>query len=153
MDSTVYAVRGPAVAGWKWARLHNRATTSCSGCEQDMTWAIPEFVGIPAPAVACCTTAHGDLHWANLTSPLRILDWEGRGRAPQGFDAATLYAYTLLKPDMAARVRDAFPILGSRAGLAAEATVCAQLLQTVARGGNLILADPLRGWSEELRRR
>ncbi|MER7407858.1 hypothetical protein ABT373_36650 [Streptomyces sp. NPDC000070] len=73
--------------------------------------------------------------------------------APQGFDAATLYAYTLLQPDTAARVRAVFPVLGSPAGLAAEATVCAQLLQTVARGDNLALAAPLRAWSEELRRR
>jgi hypothetical protein len=43
--------------------------------------------------------------------------------------------------------------VGSPAGLAAEATVCAQLLQTVARGDNLTLAEPLRDWSEELRRR
>jgi hypothetical protein len=34
--------------------------------------------------------------------------------------------------------------LGSPAGLAAEATVCAQLLQTVARGDNLALEDQLR---------
>jgi hypothetical protein len=39
------------------------------------------------------------------------------------------------------------------AGLAAEATVCAQLLHTVARGDNLILEGPLRNWAEELRRR
>jgi predicted polyphosphate/ATP-dependent NAD kinase len=58
-----------------------------------------------------------------------------------------------LQEDVAARVRAVFPVLGSPAGLAAEATVCAQLLQTVARGDNLILADPLRDWSEELRRR
>ncbi|MGW0538670.1 hypothetical protein [Streptomyces sp. NPDC003032] len=38
-------------------------------------------------------------------------------------------------------------------GFAAEATVCAQLLQTVARGDNLTLEDQLRHWSEELRRR
>ncbi|MES9520800.1 hypothetical protein [Streptomyces capoamus] len=65
-----------------------------------------------------------------------------------------LYAYTLLQPDTAARVRAAFPILGSPAGLAAaEATVCAQLLQTVSRGDNLVLEDRLRDWSEDLRRR
>lgn len=121
--------------------------------QEYMDRAIPEFVGIPAPAVTCWTTAHADLHWANLTSPLRLLDWEGWGRAPEGFDAATLYAYTLLQPDTAARVRDAFPVLGSPAGLAAEATVCAQLLQTVARGDNLTLDSHLRGWSEELRHR
>ncbi|MDN3284846.1 hypothetical protein QWL27_03500 [Streptomyces thermocarboxydus] len=60
------------------------------------------------------------------------------GTAPEGFDAATLYAYSLLQPDTAARVRTAFPVPGSPAGLAAEATVCAQLLQTVARGDNLV---------------
>ncbi|WP_328983100.1 hypothetical protein OG258_53545 [Streptomyces mirabilis] len=121
--------------------------------QQYMDRAIPEFVGIPAPAVFCWTTAHADLHWANLTEPLRLLDWEGWGRSPEGFDAATLYAYSLLQPDAAARVRAVFPVLGSLAGLAAEATVCAQLLQTVSRGDNLTLADPLREWATELRRR
>jgi hypothetical protein len=56
-------------------------------------------------------------------------------------------------PDTSARVRAAFPVLGSPAGLPAEATVCAQLLQTVSRGDNLTLEGPLRAWSEELRRR
>jgi hypothetical protein len=93
-----------------------------------MERAIAEFVGIPAPAVSCWNTAHADVHWANLTSPLRLLDWEDWGRAPEGFDAATLYVYSLLQPDTAARVCDAFPVLGSSAGLATEATVCAQLL-------------------------
>ncbi|MFB7600043.1 hypothetical protein [Streptomyces sp. NPDC056160] len=46
--------------------------------EQYMNRAIPEFVGIPAPAVTYWTTAHADLHWANLTtSPLMLLDREG----------------------------------------------------------------------------
>lgn len=58
--------------------------------------------------------------------PLRLLDWEGWGMAPEGFDAATPYAYSLLQPNTAARVRVTFPALGSPAGLAAEATVCAQ---------------------------
>ncbi|MFJ5064682.1 hypothetical protein ACIP96_35370 [Streptomyces nigra] len=118
-----------------------------------MERAIPEFVGIPAPAVSCWTTAHADVHWATLTEPLRLLDWEGWGRAPEGYDAATLYAYTLLQSDTAACVRTVFPILGSRAGVAAEATMCAQLLQTVARGDNLVLKERLRDWAEELRRR
>lgn len=81
------------------------------------------------------------------------MDWEGWGQAPEGFDAATLYAYSLLQPDVAARVRDAFPVLGSPVGLAAEATVCAQLLQTVARGDNLVLEGQLRIWAGELRHR
>ncbi|MGJ5899229.1 hypothetical protein ACSCBZ_45930 [Streptomyces niveiscabiei] len=121
--------------------------------QQYIERAIPEFVGIPAPDVSCWTTAHADLHWANLTSPLRLLDWESWGQAPEGFDAATLYAYSLLQPDTAARVRTVFPVLGSRAGLAAEATVCAQMLQTVNRGDNLVLEDQLRNWAKEIRQR
>jgi hypothetical protein len=108
--------------------------------QQYMDRAIPQFVGIEPPAAPCWTTAHGDLHWANLTAPpLRILDWESWGRAPEGFDGAMLYAYSLLQPDVAVRVRETFPVLGSAAGLAAEATVCAMLLQTVGRGDNLVL--------------
>ncbi|MFI2037408.1 hypothetical protein ACH470_22565 [Streptomyces bottropensis] len=57
----------------------------------------------------------------------------------EGFDAAPLYAHPLLR-----RVRAAFPVPGGPAGLAAEATGCAQLLQTVARGDNLVLQDRLR---------
>ena len=35
-------------------------------------------------------TVHGDFHWANLTrDPLQILDWEGWGAAPVGYDAAS----------------------------------------------------------------
>ncbi|WP_328687886.1 hypothetical protein OHA74_54260 [Streptomyces phaeochromogenes] len=129
------------------------ATERVAVRQQYMDRAIPEFVGIPAPAVTCWTSAHADLHWANVTAPLKVLDWEGWGQAPEGFDGATLYAYSLLQTDAAAHVRDAFPVLGSQAGLAAEATVCAQLLQTVARGDNLTLEVQLRDWAEELRHR
>ncbi|MBC9730555.1 hypothetical protein [Streptomyces sp. TRM68367] len=48
--------------------------------QQYMDRAIPEFVGIPAPAAPSWTTAHSDLHWANIASPLLLLDWEGWGR-------------------------------------------------------------------------
>ncbi|WP_329529750.1 hypothetical protein OG568_48545 (plasmid) [Streptomyces sp. NBC_01450] len=109
-------------------------------------------MGIPAPAVTRWTTAHVDPHGADVTAPLRLLDWEGWGQAPEESDAATLYAYSLLHHDVATHARDAFPVLDSPAGLAAEATVGAQLLQTVSRGDNLALADQLRDWSAELRR-
>ncbi|MFE2688967.1 hypothetical protein [Streptomyces mirabilis] len=84
---------------------------------------------------------------------MQILDWEDWGRAPAGFDCAMLYAYSLLQPDTAARVRAAFPVLGSPDALAAGATVCAMLLQTVDRGDNLVLADGLGTWAADLRRR
>ncbi|GGU69076.1 hypothetical protein [Streptomyces daghestanicus] len=113
--------------------------------------AIPAFLGIPAPAAPRWAPAHADLHWANLTNPLQLLDWEAWGLAPAGFDGAMLYAYSLLQPVTAARVRAAFPILGTPDGLAAETTVCAMLLQTVDRGDNLPLADQLQQWASELR--
>jgi hypothetical protein len=53
--------------------------------------------------------AHGDLHWANLTGPsLQILDWEGWGMAPPGYDAATLLAYSLPDPAVAEAVQCQF---------------------------------------------
>ncbi|MDX3573814.1 hypothetical protein [Streptomyces sp. ID05-47C] len=51
---------------------------------QYMDRAIPEFVGIPAPAVTCWTAAHSHPHGANVTAPLRIPDGEGWERAPEG---------------------------------------------------------------------
>lgn len=54
-------------------------------------------------------TSHNDLHWANLTAPtLTILDWEGWGLAPAGYDAATLYCHSLLIPKVAAQVHEQF---------------------------------------------
>ncbi|MFF2511807.1 hypothetical protein [Streptomyces sp. NPDC058086] len=79
--------------------------------------------------------------------------------APEGFDDATLYAYTLLRLSVAVRVRAVFLIravhlvLRSPAGLAAEVSVCAMLLQAVSRGDNLTLAETLRDWSKGMRRR
>ncbi|MEV6536965.1 hypothetical protein AB0M86_46720 [Streptomyces sp. NPDC051639] len=134
-------------------KLSGTGTGRVAVREAYMARAIPEFVKMPAPAVASWTTVHGDLHWANLTAPLRILDWEAWGRAPQGFDAATLYAYSLLQPGVAHRVRATFPILGSPEGFAAEAIVCAMLLQTTERGDNQALTDRLRAWAGELRNR
>jgi hypothetical protein len=134
-------------------KLAAAATDRITVRTQYMQRAIRQFVGIPAPKAPCWSTAHGDLHWANLTSPLKVLDWEGWGQAPVGFDAAMLYAYSLLRPAVAASVRSTFPVLGSPDALAAEATVCAMLLQTVDRGDNLVLDDPLQEWAADLRRR
>lgn len=120
---------------------------------QYMQRVIPQYVGIPAPSVPRWSTAHGDLHWANLTNPLHILDWEGWGTAPEGFDAAMLYAYTLLCSPTAARVRETFPVLGTPVALPAEAAVCAMLLQTVERGDNLVLTEALHAWAQEIRNR
>ncbi|WP_234366029.1 hypothetical protein [Streptomyces albireticuli] len=116
--------------------------------------ALPEFLGVPAPDAITWTTAHGDLHWANLTAPgLRILDWEGWGRAPYGYDQATLYAYSLLRPATAARVRAAFPDLDAPQTWTGQAVIAAELLQTLSRGDNHELAGPLHEWADRLRAR
>jgi Phosphotransferase enzyme family len=114
--------------------------------------AVPQFLTMPAPEIPRWAVVHGDLHWANLTAPgLRILDWEAWGVAPAGYDEATLYAYSLLQPDTAAQVRRAFPHLGTEETYAAETVVCAELLQTVSRGSNTDLAEPLRAWADQLK--
>lgn len=95
-----------------------------------------------APAWA---TAHGDIHFANLTAPrLRLLDLEGFGRAPVGYDAATLYTYSLLAPRTAARVYSEFAdVLTSKAGRFAQLAIVTELLQSCTRGDNLDLRDAL----------
>ncbi|MEU4119986.1 hypothetical protein AB0F71_36490 [Kitasatospora sp. NPDC028055] len=109
--------------------------------------AMPQYLGIPIDTtVPAWTTAHGDLHWANLTSPsLSVLDWEGWGVAPAGYDAALLYSYSLLVPDTAAEIRRQLGhILDTPAGRFAELVVITELLQTTTRGDNLGLERALR---------
>lgn len=123
--------------------------------------AIPRYLGDTGAdtTVRRWSLAHGDLHWANLTSPeLTILDWEGFGPAPYGFDAAHLHAYTLPIPELAGKVRETFTdILATPEGRLAELTVAAILLQAAARDpvharlaplvrahANHLLTSPLR---------
>ncbi|MCT9139974.1 hypothetical protein [Streptomyces violarus] len=115
--------------------------------------AMPQFLGQEIDTtVPAWSTAHGDLHWANLTCPtLTILDWEGWGIAPAGFDAAMLHSYSLLVPGISAQVRRHLAhALDSSAGRFAELVVITQLLQTNSRGDNLELAIPLRQRAAEL---
>ncbi|MEU3572846.1 hypothetical protein AB0E96_31160 [Kitasatospora sp. NPDC036755] len=118
--------------------------------------AMPQYLGTSIDTkVPTWTTAHGDLHWANLTSPtLTILDWEGWGTAPAGYDAALLYSYSLLVPDTAAEVRRRLGhILDTPAGRFAELVVITELMQTVARGDNIELEGALRTRVECLTRK
>nr|WSW64557.1 phosphotransferase [Streptomyces sp. NBC_00998] len=90
---------------------------------------IPEFTGHQVDHVAW-TTAHGDLHYGNITRGPHILDWEGWGSAPYGYDAATLYLYALLTPETAARIRtELSPVLDRPEARTGLLTVCAQVLQ------------------------
>jgi hypothetical protein len=109
--------------------------------------AMPQFLGTPIDTAApSWSTAHGDFHFANLCAPiLHVLDWEGWGLAPTGYDAAVLHNYSLLVPSVATRIRSELAhILGTPAGRFAELAVITQLLHSTTHGDNLELAEPLR---------
>ncbi|MFF3275916.1 phosphotransferase [Streptomyces chrestomyceticus] len=108
--------------------------------------AVPRFAGVPAPQVTEWVTVHGDLHFANLTldGPV-LLDWEGWGIGPYGYDAALLYLYSLLAPATAERIRQTFAdVLDSPHGRAALLIVATELLQSASRGDHPELVAPLR---------
>jgi hypothetical protein len=96
-------------------------------------------------ATVTWSTAHGDLHWANLTAPqFALLDWESWGRAPAGYDAATLYCASLLQPDLAERVATTFAdLLDSPSGRIARLAAAAKLLRLVEYGDHPDLAPVL----------
>ncbi|MFD1425144.1 hypothetical protein ACFQ4J_15605 [Laceyella tengchongensis] len=97
-------------------------------------------------------TAHGDLHWANLMAPqLTILDWERWGKAPAGYDAATLYCYSLLVPEVAKRVYETFAdILDTPEGILAQLYVITRLLSRIDKGDCIDLAGPLHRHARNL---
>ncbi|MFD7069850.1 hypothetical protein ACFV97_21765 [Streptomyces sp. NPDC059913] len=113
--------------------------------------AVPQFLNRPAPQITAWETAHGDMQPANLTaeSPY-LLDWEGFGRAPVGYDPAMLLGYSLLAPEFAARVRTTFPVLDTEAGRVAQTIVVTELLQSASRGDYPELVPALRALAEEL---
>jgi hypothetical protein len=96
------------------------------------------FFGAHCGPITRWSTAHGDLHWANLTAPeFCLLDWEGWGPAPAGYDAALLYCSSLLQPALARRVRDVFADLlegqeGSQALLCAAAKTLSMIHNDIA---------------------
>lgn len=98
------------------------------------------------------TTAHCDLHWANVTAPnLYILDWETWGRAPAGYDAATLYCASLRCPRTAKRVHDALAhVLDTDNGRIATLAAIVRLLRFIDCGDYLALARPLRDHAHDV---
>jgi hypothetical protein len=114
---------------------------------------LPAYLGAGVQTAApAWSTAHADLHWANLTAagPM-ILDWEDWGRCPAGFDAAMLHTYSLLVPRTAARVaREFADVLDGPAGRFAAGVVVALLLRTVDDGDNAHLEHALRGRRRQL---
>jgi hypothetical protein len=83
------------------------------------------------------TTAHGDFHWGNLTAPTcYLLDWESWGRAPRGYDAATLWGFSLGAPEIAEQITAEFADdLRSRSGLLSQLLFCANVMRQSSRRG------------------
>lgn len=107
--------------------------------------AVPTYTGVPAPRITEWTCSHGDFHASNITTTGVILDWEGFGLAPRGWDQALLYAYSLLAPATAACIRAEFAhILDTEAGRTAQLAVAADLLQSASRGDHPELITPLQ---------
>ncbi|MFE2159906.1 hypothetical protein ACFW9M_19070 [Streptomyces lydicus] len=135
---------------WKSLRtdLETIAATTTERVAVRRQWidrALPQYTGVPAPEEIAWATAHGDCHFANLTTTgPTLLDFEGFGLAPSGYDPALLYAYSLLTPQTAARIRTDFPILNTPAGRTALLVVAAVLLQSASRGDHPELIEPLR---------
>lgn len=104
------------------------------------------------PVVDMWATAHTDLHWNNLTRPeCYLLDWEGWGMAPVGYDAATLYCHSLLVPDVAAQVREEFAeVLDTPDGVRAQLLVIARMLGRSSQGDYPDLVLPLHRLADEL---
>jgi thiamine kinase-like enzyme len=139
------------VAWWNHLRqaLHELADvpTSRRTIQQHyLDWAMPTFLGAPIDTtVPAWSTAHGDCHYANLCGPtLYLLDWEGWGLAPAGYDAAYLHAHSLLTPQTAGRVRAEFAhLLDTDTGRFAELAVTTELLHAITRGDLTDLTEPL----------
>lgn len=102
------------------------------------------FGGLAESRTPAWETVHGDLHWGNLLVPFGVIDWELWGKGPVGTDAATLYAYSLLVPDVARRVHDVFAdVLDTDSGRFAKLHVAARLLGRVEQGDHPELREPL----------
>lgn len=112
----------------------------------------PRYLGIPPVTITHWVTGHADLHWANLCGPtLAVLDWEGWGRVPAGYDPGLLCAYTLRAPATAARARSAFAhVLDTPPGRIGELVALAQLLQVVSRGHHTDLADAITARAQHI---
>jgi len=119
----------------------------------DVNHGLLAFFGITVDfATVDWTAAHCDLHWGNLTAPdLFLLDWETWGRAPAGYDAATLYCTSLLRPTTARRIHRAFEdVLDTRSGRMATLAVAVRFLRFADGGEDSPLARPLRQHAHEL---
>ncbi|WP_067520790.1 aminoglycoside phosphotransferase [Alloactinosynnema sp. L-07] len=130
------------------------ATTRIALGQDDLSRRVEMFFGDRAgdTTVNTWTAAHGDLHWANLLQPeCALLDWEGWGTAPAGYDAACLYVHTLLVPAAAAAVRAELGLLlDTRDGLLAQLYATTRMLMRVDQGDYPGMAIPLHRNAEQV---
>lgn len=96
--------------------------------------------------------AHTDLHWANLLTPqCMLVDWEGWGLAPVGYDAAWLYVHSLLQPDISGRVRtELSEQMDTRDGLISQLYATTRLLLRIEQGDYPGMAIPLHRNAERV---
>jgi len=119
-----------------------------------ITRALPHYLEAPELPTTPprWTTAHGDLHWANLTrlGPV-LLDWETWGTAPAGYDAAQLAAFTVFAPRTQQRLRrELSEFLDTPEGRFGELVVLSELLHMTTRGEHVEAANALRERAREL---
>lgn len=127
--------RAPLVTEDWWislsTSLDNLAKTKTgrvSLTQEDIDRSITEaFAATVDTTISCWVIGHGDLHWANLTSPrLFLLDWDSWGRMPKGLDAAKLWESSYRVPALADEVAKRFAAdLTTRDGMLANLWVCA----------------------------
>lgn len=133
-------LRTPLTLGTSWYETLRESLDILSGfktervnARQDLiTRRLQERFGSQVdPTVDVWTTAHGDIHWANLTAPeCWIFDWEAWGRAPLGLDAATLYCFSLTQHEIADNVYTAFKdLLDTPDGVRSQLFMCAELMR------------------------
>lgn len=104
--------------------------------------------GVLFPIDEYCT-AHGNLHWANVTAPLlSIVDWDNWGVAPYGYDVGFLLARSALVPRVSLLIETQFnDVLRSAEGKASVLFACAVMLRHLAKSDQ---PDALRPALEEL---
>ncbi|MET9796002.1 hypothetical protein [Nocardiopsis alba] len=80
------------------------------------------------------------------------MDWEDWGAAPRGYDAATLWGFSLGVPAVADRIRSEFEQdLETRAGRISRLLFCANVLRAYARSGkSMPFTEPARRAAEGL---
>ncbi len=110
----------PVLESQWWKQLEN-AITTIQAKQTDRTYIeygrfariLKERFGLKVKLpLTSWQTAHGDLHWANLTAPeFSILDWETWGGAPYGFDVAYLHVFSLTQPEILTKLKDVFPVV------------------------------------------